>query len=282
MVTIAELLALGTKQLCSNSAKLDAEVLLALAITKQRSYLYTWPDQQLTTQQEQHYKALLHRRILGEPIAHITGEREFWSLNLIVNRHTLIPRPETETLVSVALEQIKKTGAKRILDLGTGSGAIALALASEQPQLIIDATDKSLAALEIGQNNARKHKLHNITFIQSDWFSALKDKYDLIVSNPPYIDKHDPHLQQGDLRFEPQSALVADEHGLADIYHLINHAKKFLSQGGQLCLEHGYQQAKSIREQLQRQQFKGIKTILDLSAAERVTCGYHESNIHTA
>jgi release factor glutamine methyltransferase len=272
--TIVNLVAYGQEQLvsCSDSAKLDAQILLAFVLDKELSYLLTWPEKALTKQDKQQYLALLDRRISGEPIAYIVGVKEFWSLPFMVSPATLIPRPDTEVLVELVLEQFADIDTLHCLDLGTGTGAIALALASEQPNWQIDAIDFSLDAVKLAQQNAKKLQLSHVNIFQSDWFSALNDrKFDVIVSNPPYIDKLDENLSQGDVRFEPESALVADEHGLGDIKHIAQQALKYLNSQGSLFFEHGFEQGEAVRNILTALGYHNAQTVRDFNGHERIT-----------
>ncbi len=272
--TIVNLVAYGQEQLvsCSDSAKLDAQILLAFVLDKELSYLLTWPEKTLAQQDKQHYLALLDRRISGEPIAYIVGVKEFWSLPFMVSTATLIPRPDTEILVELVLEQFADFDTLHCLDLGTGTGAIALALASEQPNWQIDAIDFSLDAVKLAQQNAKKLQLSHVNIFQSNWFSALNDrKFDLIVSNPPYIDKLDENLSQGDVRFEPESALVADEHGLGDIKHIAQQALKYLNSQGSLFFEHGFEQGEAVRNILTALGYHNAQTVRDFNGHERIT-----------
>jgi len=258
----------------SDSPQLDAEILLAHALQKSRTFLFTWPQQTLDEKTKQHFALLLEQRITGHPVAHIIGTREFWSLNLQVTADTLIPRPETELLVEHALRLLPKTEIK-IADLGTGSGAIALALASERPQWHITATDKSTAALDIARNNAQKLGITNIEFVNGDWFAPLINKqFHAIISNPPYIATSDVHLSQGDVRFEPTSALVSGADGLDDIRHIAQLAGQHLLPGGLLMVEHGYDQKQWVKNIFQRNQFINIEQLHDLDDNPRVTLGY--------
>ncbi len=257
------------------SAELEAALLLCHLLNKPRSYLYAWPEKPLEPEQLSGYEALIRRRLAGEPIAHITGQREFWSLNLKVTGDTLIPRPETELLVERSLHHIENTPIPLIADLGTGSGAVALALASERPDAEIHACDLSESALAVAQENAQHLALNNIRFHSGNWFQALpaETKYDLIVSNPPYIEAGDPHLSKGDLPREPRSALVSGEDGLMDIRGIIEQAPSHLKPGGWLLFEHGYQQAEAVANLLQSKGFVETQNHKDLAGHPRVTEG---------
>ena len=262
------------------SPSLDAAVLLCHVLDKPRSYLMTWPEKALTLTQQAQFEALLARRLSGEPVAYIIGEREFWSLPLKVAPSTLIPRPDTERLVEVALEITQqKTGL--ILDLGTGTGAIALALASELPARQVLGIDLKQEAKELAEYNAAKLNIKNVTFAQGSWFSPIPhgEKFALIVSNPPYIDEQDPHLLQGDVRFEPKSALVADENGLADIRHISNIARQYLENEGWLVFEHGYDQGEAVRQILKHSGYSQVITEKDYCGNDRVTFGCYQPNI---
>ena len=281
---ISVLLKHSTQRLAavSDSPRLDAEILLAHCLNKPRSYLYTWPEHTPEPQQVEEYTMLVQQRLRGQPIAYLIGYREFWGIRLKVTPDTLIPRPETELLVETALEYIasKQASTKQkpvtILDLGTGSGAIAIALSSELPNAKVTATDKSEAALTVAQDNARLNKQQNITFLLSDWFSALStnEKFDLIVSNPPYIATDDHHLSQGDVRFEPQSALTSGLDGLNDIRHLIDRARHYLAADGLLLLEHGYNQGTAVRQLLDKNHYVNIRCLQDMMGNDRVSCGH--------
>ncbi len=271
-----ELLADAHQQLqsTSESARVDAEILLAYCLQKSRTYLYTWPEKTVDSRAEATFRQLLEERIRGVPVAHLTGQREFWTLNLKVTPDTLIPRPETELLVETAIFLLKERTSPSILDLGTGSGAIALSLASERPDLNITACDFSVAALAVATENANTHQLHNVSFIQSDWFSNLPpQRFDVIVSNPPYIEASDPHLTQGDVRFEPLSALIAGQGGLDDIRHIVQTAPHWLTHGGWLLLEHGYNQGTAVTTLLQLVGFQQVHCLPDLAGNPRVSLG---------
>lgn len=259
----------------SDTVKLDAEVLLLACIDKTRTYIFTWPEKKLSQEQQKRFFEMVQRRKLGEPIAHIVGFREFWSLPLEVNAQTLIPRPDTETLVEQVLA-LEITNDISLLDLGTGTGAIALAIASEYPNWNITGCDRIQAAIELAERNRQRlnndNQFSKVQFIKSNWFSALKNKkYDVIVSNPPYIEPNDPHLNQGDVCFEPLSALVAQDDGMADLKHIIMQARSHLNENGVLLLEHGYNQSQQVSDFLIQMSYKGIKTFTDLSGNDRIT-----------
>lgn len=253
----------------SDSASLDAQVLLAYVLQKETIYLMTWPERDITKEQQSAFEELIIQRLNGVPVAHLTGTREFWSLPLKVNNSTLIPRPDTEILVETALEYCAKDA--RILDLGTGSGAIILALASELPNADCLGVDLSERAVQLAVENGQALKLTNVYFKQSNWFDAVDGLFDVIVSNPPYIEKGDVHLKRGDLRFEPISALVADENGLADIRKIAQQAAKYLKKGGYLLFEHGFEQALAIRKLLTELGYVEVNTIKDYGGNDRVT-----------
>ncbi len=274
---ISELLKKSSLQLekISDSARLDAEVLLCSVLEKNRSYLMTWPERKLTENQLKQFKELLDQRLQGNPIAHITGHREFWSLDLKITKDTLIPRPETELLVEQVLQQFPITTKKSLLDLGTGSGAIALAIASERPQWKITATDQSTSTLNIAHENSQHLKITNIEFKQGNWFQAVSNKkFDIIVSNPPYIVNTDPHLKSGDVSFEPLSALASGIDGLDDINKIVTQAKQHLNAGGFLIIEHGYDQQSAVNKIFQKAGFNKITQTQDLSNTPRNTSGF--------
>jgi release factor glutamine methyltransferase len=272
---IKVLLANAVKQLNNEEASLEANLLLQHILKVNRAWLITHADETLPQEQYAAFEALLQRRVYGEPIAHILGTREFFGLNLKVTANTLIPRPDTETLVEASLEKTPQfTQALNILDLGTGTGAIALALAKHRPLARVTAVDFSERALAVAKENAENLTIHNVTFLHSHWFSALSNKrFDVIVSNPPYIAENDPHLSQGDVRFEPESALTSGADGLDDIRHIIEQAPQHLNANGWLLLEHGYDQAKAVAELLAQAHFKEIGHGLDLAGIQRVTFG---------
>ncbi|HEY0720893.1 MAG TPA: peptide chain release factor N(5)-glutamine methyltransferase [Gammaproteobacteria bacterium] len=273
-MTVADALRSAAAQFTSDSARLDAELLLCHLLGVNRSWLYAWPDKALTPAQQQRFDVLVARRTAGEPVAHILGEREFWSLKLTVTPDTLIPRPDTELLVEQALRLLPEHTALRVADLGTGSGAIALAIARERPHCRVVATDRSEAALAVAQANAVCNQIGNVEFRQGRWCEALGDElFDLIVANPPYIAADDPHLAQGDVRFEPRAALVAGHDGLDDIRQIAHEARDHLHNRGWLLLEHGYLQGGWVAEILQKNGYENITTWRDLSGNERVTGG---------
>lgn len=259
----------------SDSARLDAEVLLCHALDKNRAYLLTWPERELTASQLEQFQQLLDGRLAGQPVAHLTGEREFWSLPLKVTPDTLIPRPETELLIEQILQAYPEGPALNLVDLGTGSGAIAIALASERPNWDIIATDLSEKALKVAQQNADRLKLKNIEFRQGDWFQPITGlSFDIIVSNPPYIASNDPHLNQGDVRFEPRSALAAGADGLADIETICRQASNYLNTGGLLIIEHGYDQIEKIHHIFHKHGFINTCQQRDIANNPRTTLGY--------
>ncbi|WP_218421783.1 peptide chain release factor N(5)-glutamine methyltransferase [Stutzerimonas stutzeri] len=257
----------------SPSARLDAEWLLAAALGKSTSYLRTWPEREVPGDLAERFAADLARRRRGEPVAYILGRQGFWSLELEVAAETLIPRPDTELLVETALQLIPATPA-RVLDLGTGTGAIALALAAERPQWQVSGVDRIKAAVRLAERNRLRLGLHNAAFTLSDWFAGLNgERFQMIVSNPPYIPASDPHLLQGDVRFEPQSALIAGADGLDDIRTIIAQAAAHLQSGGWLLLEHGYDQAEAVRMLLLSHGFEDVQSRLDLGGHERISLG---------
>ncbi|MDO8954902.1 MAG: peptide chain release factor N(5)-glutamine methyltransferase [Gammaproteobacteria bacterium] len=273
MSSITRLLQQATLALLASSdtAKLDAELLLAHALQQPRTYLYTWPEQSVNPEQIHAFLSLVDKRIAGQPIAYLLGNREFWSLSLEVNPKVLIPRPETELLVETALS-LPLSEQAIIADLGTGSGAIALSLSVERPEWEIYATDYASAALEVAELNAKRLDLGTIHFLQGSWCQALPALlFDAIISNPPYIDKEDPHLHEGDVRFEPRSALVADNKGLSDLDCIIKQARGYLKPGGYLLLEHGYNQAQAVVEIFADYGYQAIENRKDLAGVERVS-----------
>ncbi|HID82537.1 MAG TPA: peptide chain release factor N(5)-glutamine methyltransferase [Chromatiales bacterium] len=264
--------AAGQLQNISEENKLEAEILLMFALQKPRSFLHAWPEKELDETQFKKYQHLVSRRIKGEPVAYIVGEKEFWSLPLKVTPDVLIPRPETELLVELALKFLPEKKHFKVADLGTGAGAIALALASERPDWKITATDRSKAALEVAEKNAAFLKIKNIRFLSGQWCTAFKENdYDLIISNPPYVAENDPYLQQGGLPFEPRQALASGEEGLDDIKIIIQQVKKYLIPGGWLMLEHGYDQAEAVGVLLNKAGYESIQCHADLAGLPRAT-----------
>jgi release factor glutamine methyltransferase len=258
----------------SNEARLEVQILLQHCLNVNHAWLLVHENDALEANIHAAFQALLKRRLGGEPIAYILGKREFYGLEFKVTPDTLIPRPDTETLVDAALEKIPKDKPCTVLDLGTGTGAIAIAIAKHRPHAQLTAVDASLSALDVAKENAANLGVTNVEFLLSDWFSELKCKsFDIIVSNPPYIAGDDAHLKQGDLRFEPQSALASGKDGLNDIRHLITHARQHLAPQGWLMLEHGYNQSGEVAALMQDAGFGSISSFLDLSGLYRVTAG---------
>ena len=276
MTDISKTLAKATELLTetSESAPLDAEVLLCHVLNKPRTHLRTWPEKQLSAQQSKQFNLLLQQRQQGNPIAYITGQREFWSRDFEVNADVLIPRPDTELLIELSLNQLADKADTRIIDLGTGSGAIAITLAAELADIDVTATDLNLKALAIAKRNAAKHQINHIQFIHSNWFEQIPvSTFDLIISNPPYIDCNDPHLSQGDVRFEPDSALIAADQGLKDIKTLCERARHYLKPDATLLIEHGFDQKNAAQAIFNSFDYTNIKTHSDLSGNPRVTSG---------
>lgn len=271
---IAQCISWATAQLAnSESPKLDAEVLLCHLLDKDRSYLFTWNDKLVDEPVWHDFAALIARRQQGEPVAHILGYREFWSLQLEVSADTLIPRPDTEVLVEQALARMP-TDACHVLDLGTGTGAIALAIASECPQAQVTAIEYQVTAAELAKRNAQRCQLP-LTVLQGSWYQALTEQqqFDVIVSNPPYIEANDPHLGQGDVRFEPLTALVAEDNGLADLQHIISLGVQYLKTNGWLLVEHGYDQGCAVRDLFNQADYLNVTTYQDYGSNDRITVG---------
>lgn len=274
--TLRELLADAARQLAdvSQSPRLDAELLLAAALKRPRSYLHAWPERIPELESSARFDAWLNRRRTGEPVAYILGWREFWSLELEVTPDTLIPRPETELLVELALERLPEDHQAMVADLGTGSGAIALAVALERPQARIVATDQSLATLIVARRNARRLNIASVEFRQGDWCAPLAgERFDLIVANPPYIAAADPCWQAGELRFEPSRALIAGEDGLDALRAIIAAAPDHLKPDGWLLLEHGYNQGEAAPALLQERGFVEVSDHQDTAGLSRSSCG---------
>ena len=257
----------------SESPRRDAEILLGFVTGRARTYILAFGETELLPAEQMQLEALLARRQRGEPVAHLVGIREFWSLPLFVSPATLIPRPDTECLVEQALARLPASPCT-ILDLGTGTGAIALALASERPDCHITAVDVMPDAVDLARRNAEHLGIANVTLLQSHWFSALAgQRFATVVSNPPYIDEQDPHLAEGDVRFEPRSALVAADRGLADLAWIIGQARAFLLPGGWLLLEHGWQQGEEVRALFAKNGYRDVETTRDYGGNERLTAG---------
>lgn len=276
MTTISQALSDARHELLATSPSpaVDASVLLCHVLDCSPSHLIAWPDKELSQHQASQFSDVLQQRIEGKPVAYITGEREFWSLSLKVSSDVLIPRPETETLVEFVLEKFSNGPALNIVDLGTGSGAIACALAAEHPQWNIIATDASAEALKIAQLNASTHKLENIHFLHGPWFEPLAGlDFDLIISNPPYVALDDPHLIEGDVRFEPEAALASGKQGMDAITLLSRQAGNYLKPGGWLIVEHGYDQQQAVYDCFKQGGFKNIVQLTDLAGQPRVTAG---------
>jgi release factor glutamine methyltransferase len=261
----------------SDSARLDIELILCHILQKNRTWLFTWPGKILTPEQAEAFQVFFNRRKSGEPVAHIIGRREFWSLPLAVNKSTLIPRPDTELLVETVLDLFAQDvlqQPRHCLDLGTGTGAIVLAIASEKPQWNLLGVDYSAEAVALAEHNRVALDFNHVVIAQGDWFGNVgAQQFDVIVSNPPYVDPQDPHLTQGDVRFEPLSALIADNKGLADIEWIVAQAGNYLLPHGWLLLEHGYDQGQAVRDLLTAQQFEQIETRRDYGGNERVSLG---------
>ena len=258
----------------STEANVEANLLLQQALKVNRAWLILHENDALEANHQVVFQALLARRLVGEPIAYILGMREFYGLPLKTTPATLIPRPDTETLVEAALEKIPRHTQTRVLDLGTGTGAVALAIASQRPQARVTAVDASSEALKVAMENAENLNLKEVRFVQSDWFAALNgEKFDVIVSNPPYIAAADAHLSQGDLRFEPISALASGVDGLDDIRRIIESAPEYLNASGWLMFEHGFDQAEKVAALLKSRGFSQISHLQDLAGKLRVTLG---------
>ncbi len=276
---IDQLLANASEQLTASpdisgdTARLDAELLMCHVIAKPRSYLFTWPDKTLSSKEQEQFLQLIDKRATGIPVAYLTGEKAFWNLNLKVNSDVLIPRPDTELIVELALAQPIPEQAL-VADLGTGTGAIALAIASERPHWKVLAVDKSTEALNIAKNNARYNKIGNVSFRSGSWCQPLENnKLHMIVTNPPYIREDDHHLVEGDVRFEPLSALASGKDGLDDIRQIIKESAKQLYPKGWILIEHGYDQGEAVATLLTTEGFINVSTERDLAGHDRVTMG---------
>ncbi|ESS71802.1 release factor glutamine methyltransferase PrmC [Methyloglobulus morosus KoM1] len=274
--TLAE--AVSLLQATTESPLLDAELLLCHVLGKDRSYLRAWPDAELNPEQLHAYRALVNDRRQGKPIAYLTGTREFWSRDFHISPDVLIPRPDTELLIELSLALIPTNQPSRIIDLGTGSGIIAITLAAERPAIHVSATDISATALQVAKANAARHQVERIQFCQSHWFDDVPTgKFDLVVSNPPYLASDDEHRQQGDLRFEPLTALVSAQQGLSDIQTIAETARNRLENGGFLLVEHGYNQKEAAQKLFRNLGYHNVQTHHDLSGQPRVTLGQYLS-----
>lgn len=273
-LTIKDLLYEAENKLTnSGSARLDAEVLLCNVMDFDRSKLYSSSGSFVTTDSVNQYRSLIQERQSGKPVAYLTGTREFWSMEFEVNEHTLIPRPETECLVETALKLIPDNANLDIADLGTGSGAILIAIASERPRCKIIATDICDHALAVAVKNAARLGVNNIQFIKSDWYANMEGSFDVIVSNPPYIRNDDEHLHGDGITYEPEPALCGGVDGLDAIRNIISNAGRYLNKGGWLVIEHGFDQAQAVRSLLKNNGFINIKTRRDYAGVDRVTMG---------
>jgi release factor glutamine methyltransferase len=272
-MNIADAIAYGRQSLVdSESVDLDTRLLLAKALDKSLTYLMSWPETILSDRQQQLFISFVAKRQAGEPIAYIIGETGFWSLSLNVTPATLIPRPDTELLVELALTKVEPHAL--VLDLGTGSGAIALSIAKENPNAKVIASDYSWSALLVAQQNAERNSVENVSFIRADWLSACQGQcVDVVVSNPPYIENLDAHLQQGDVRFEPITALTAGDDGLDDIRQIVQQSKECLKHKGWLLVEHGYHQAQNVMSIFKQAGFKAVSSHQDLGGNDRVVMG---------
>lgn len=258
----------------SDTPRIDAEVLMQHLLQRPLAWLLSHGDCQADSHHIKTYFELTARRQNGQPIAYITGHKEFWSLDLWVSEDVLIPRADTETLVEQALQKIEPATAVKILDLGTGSGAIALALAKERPLAEVLAVDSSPAALKLAQQNAQASSLGNVQFLVSDWFSNIEpQRFNLIAANPPYVASLDPHLEQGDLRFEPSAALIGGDDGLDDIRQIVAVAPDYLEPGAHLIVEHGHDQADAVAALFSQAGFGDVTLSLDLNSLPRCSLG---------
>jgi release factor glutamine methyltransferase len=275
MTSVRALLARARHSVQGDDAAREAEILVAHALERDRAWLFAHSDEHVADGDIAAALALAQRRAVGEPVAYLTGHREFWSLDLRVTPDVLIPREDTELLVRIALKHCAQGTNVEIADLGTGSGAIALAIARERPRAHVVALDSSATALEIARSNAERLQIGNVEFVCSDWFTALGARqFDMIVSNPPYIASGDAHLTQGDLRFEPAAALASGSDGLDAIRQIVSQAPAHLRDGGMLAMEHGFDQAAAVRKLLLQSGFVETYTERDLGGRDRVSGGF--------
>ena len=276
MANVSDLLKYSDQlQSTSDSAQLDCELLLCYVLDVDRAWLRTWPEKPVSQSLEAKFCALLEHRVQGQPIAYLVGSRGFWSMDLQVSQDTLIPRPETELLVELALN-LRLPKKSHGLDLGTGTGAVALALATERPDMNFIAVDYQVGAVSLANKNCQTLGLSNVNIFQSDWFDSLQltdNQFDLIVSNPPYISVNDPHLQQGDVRYEPNSALVSGVDGLDDLKKIIAQSPLYLKSDGWLLLEHGFDQGPAVVRLMIEAGFQEVVTHKDYNQIDRVTLG---------
>ncbi len=276
-LTCEQLIHEASRRIASDTPRLDAELLLSHVTGLSRTSFRAWPEREVEPGQAETFEQLVSRRLLGEPIAYLVGHQEFWSLPLKVGPSTLIPRPDTECLVEAALS-LPLPAKARVLDLGTGTGAIALALASEHPDWQVSACDCVAQAVALARENARALRLA-VTVMQSHWFDDLpRDSFDLIVSNPPYIEEGDHHLGQGDVRFEPGSALVSGVDGLDDIREIVAQAPDWLAGNGWLLVEHGYDQAEAVQALFRARGFESVESRQDYGRNDRMTLGQWPGN----
>ena len=258
------------------SPSVDAKVILANILGKSQTYLFTWPDKTLDDTEWTRFEVAVAKRKRGEPVAYIIGKRDFWTLSLFTSPDTLIPRPDTEVLVEQVLNWANDhlSHPLSICDLGTGTGAIALALASELPKASVTGVDFQHGAVKLATRNAQANNITNTRFVQSDWFNALNGQtFDIIVSNPPYIEETSPYLDEGDVRFEPKTALTSGHDGLDDIKHIIDNAPEYLNKGALLAFEHGFDQGTAVNALLVDAGFVDVKTVKDYGDNDRVTLG---------
>ena len=271
-MNIEQALNFARQQLATEDAAIDSSALLCHLLNCNQTYLLTWPDKPLSQEQQSQFQVMIEQRQSGKPVAYITGQRGFWSLDLKVTDATLIPRPDTELLVELALSKLMPN--QRVVDLGTGTGAIALAIASELPTLSVIACDFSVDALEVAKQNAQANNINNVEFKHNDWLSGFpENSIDMIVSNPPYIEKDDPHLQHGDVRFEPMTALASGDDGLDDIRQIVDQSAYCLKPAGWLLIEHGYHQSQQVQQLFLQHGFTQVTAHKDFGGNDRVVMG---------